>query len=398
MQVKIEKLDNQGRGIGYFHDKILFVPKTLPEEVITFSLRDEKKSYQIGELKEILVSSDKRVEAHCPYYGICGGCDYQHVSYAESVQMKQQILVELFQKQGLWMDPIVFHPSSNPFFYRNKLSLKVQNGKYGFYFAETHQFVEITTCLLARSSIQRVMDDFSLFAFQNGELTIRTSENDEILVDIVTKEEVTFEESFFTRHKVAGILVNHQCIYGEPFFFERKDGVLYQVNAASFFQVNPEMSSVLFKTIQKLVRGSEGVLDLYCGVGTLGLQVFKKVQHVTGIEVVSSAIMNAMLNAKLNHATNMDFHLGKVEDILSKIPTFFDTVIIDPPRAGMDEKCIQVLREKKPSQILYVSCNPLTLIRDLKRLTSFYQLTFVEGFDMFPYTKHVECVCVLKLR
>lgn len=153
----------------------------------------------------------------------------------------------------------------------------------------------------------------------------------------------------------------------------------------------------MFSNVLSCVENHSKVLDLYCGVGTLGLQIAKKVSHVTGIEVIQNAILNAISNAKLNHFSNCSFHLGKVEDIISKIEHSFSFVIVDPPRSGLDKKTREVLFKMKPEKILYISCNPNTLVRDLKEMSREYVISNVRGFDMFPYTRHVECVCVLKL-
>ena len=166
----------------------------------------------------------------------------------------------------------------------------------------------------------------------------------------------------------------------------------------SFFQVNPFVSKELFLMVQNECNSARNLLDLYCGVGTIGLQVNIKDVQVTGIEVVQAAILNAIKNATLNHRTNISYHLGKVQDIIAKIPENFDTILVDPPRSGMDELTIATILKIQAEKIIYISCNPNTLIRDLKKLLSDYAITSIQGFDMFPQTKHVECVCVMTRR
>ena len=395
MRLRIEKLDFQGRGIGYWNHKILFVPQVLPDETVEVDIISEKKTYQIGRLQEVVVPSNLRMKPKCPYYGICGGCDYQHVSYEDSVSFKAQGLTDLFQHHKLWNSPIEVFSSKKPWNYRNKLSLKVEEGRIGFYSLETHQFVEIKECAIARVCINALLHDFSLFSFQNGELILRCNENDEILMNFLTSDEVIVHEELFQRHKIVGILKNHHVVFGKPFFYERKNGVLYQVSCDSFFQVNPEVSKELFLYVRNLCNHSRKLLDLYCGVGTLGEQVQNQDVQVTGIEVVPNAILNAMKNASLNHRTNFSYHLGKVENLLSKIPMDFDTILVDPPRSGLDKKTIDAILRIQAPRIIYVSCNPMTLIRDLKCLFDMYELSCVKGFDMFPYTKHVETIVLL---
>lgn len=394
-QVEIKKIDQQGRGIGYFNDKIIFVPKTIPGEVCEVEIRKEKKTFQEGCLLEVLKSSEKRVKPKCPYYSLCGGCDLEHISYEESVSWKKNMLEELFSRNHLWEQEIFVYPTEQPWNYRNKISLKVQNGRFGYYVLETHSFVEILECQIAKKAINDVLKDFSSYAFLNGELIIRTNENDEILLDIVTDENISILSDLVNRHKIAGILINHKCVYGNSYFFERKNGVLYQVSMNSFFQVNPFISDKLFLYVQESLKNACNVLDLYCGVGTLGLQLDKSRVNLIGIEVVKSAILNAISNARLNHFTNSSFHLGKVEKIIEKIDVSYDAIIVDPPRAGLDKVTKETILKTNTKQLIYISCNPFTLVRDLKDLQQKYRLESVQGFDMFPYTKHMECVCML---
>lgn len=397
-QVKIEKLDSQGRGIGYVNDKIIFVPKTIPGEICEVEILKDKRRFQDGRLKKVLQPSEKRTVAKCPYYDQCGGCDFEHISYEGSVLWKERNLEELFSRVGLWNKEILVVGSKNPWNYRNKVSLKVVHGKFGYYVSETHSFVEISECAIANQAINSVLKDFSSYSFLNGEIIIRCNENDEILMDLITDEEVSISNDFPDCHKIAGILINHKCVYGKPYFFERKNGVLYQVHMNSFFQVNPEISGELMLYVRNVLRSAQNILDLYCGCGTLGLQLDKSKINLTGIEVVQSAVLNAISNAKLNHVSHASFHLGKVENIIDKLDLQYDAIIVDPPRNGLDSITKNTILKYRAQQILYVSCNPITLVRDLKDLSCQYQLQSVQGFDMFPYTKHVECVCVLKLK
>lgn len=397
-QVGIKKLNSQLQGIGYLNDKIIFVPKTIPGEICEVEVLKEKKRFQEGKVTRVLENSEKRTLPRCPYYETCGGCDLEHIIYEESILWKQNMLQELFEKQNLWNQGISVLPCSNPWNYRNKVSLKVRNGTFGFYDVESHSFVKIQECQIAEKAINEVLKDFSLFSFSNGELVIRVNENDEVLMDFITSEEVSIEKSLVDRHKIVGILINHKCVYGKPYFFERKNSVLYQVHMNSFFQVNPLMSTELFWYVRKYLKNARNVLDLYCGVGTLGLQLDKERTRLIGIEVVESAILNAITNARLNHFKNTSFHLGKVEQIIDKIDVAFDAIIVDPPRSGLDKVTKETILKINPKTILYVSCNPLTLVRDLKDMSGSYEIQSIQGFDMFPFTRHVECVTLLSLK
>jgi len=394
-QVKIERMDDNGRGIGTVNGKIVFVAKAIPGEIVEIEILKEKSKYLEGKIVKVLQSSPKRVTPKCPYYELCGGCDLEHLSYEDGLEIKQNMLENLFRKNGLGDRKIPIERMEQPWNYRNKISLKVVDGQIGFFQSETHQLVPISWCAISRSSTNRVLQDFSSFFFHNGEIVIRTNDNDEILMDIITQEKVSILKEFPEHHKIAGILVNHHCVYGKPYFFERRAGVLYQVSMNSFFQVNSFMSEKLFEMVRNALKGARNVLDLYCGVGTLGLLLAKDGVSITGIEVVPSAVLNAIKNAKLNHVLDCSYHLGKVEDILKQIPKTFDAVILDPPRSGLDQKTRETVLQLAPASIIYISCNPMTLVRDLKELVLYYDIEVVNSFDMFAYTKHVETVCCL---
>lgn len=396
--IQIEKLDSNLRGIGYSNDKIIFIPNTIPGEIVNASITKEKKKYLEGTVNSFIKKSEKRVEPRCPYYQKCGGCDLEHVSYEESILWKKNMLEELFLKSDLWKNKIEIMRANNPWNYRNKVSLKVINGKLGFYENQSHELIEIATCAISEKRMNDLIHDFSLFSFQNGELTIRVNHNGELFLNIKTDEEIKIEKELVTRHKIAGIFHNSKLVYGEKDFYFRNGGILYQVSMNSFFQVNREMSEKLFFYVRNVLKDSKNVLDLYCGVGTLGFQALKLGIPVTGIEVVKSAVLNAISSAKLNHFEHYSYHLGKVEDILFKIKDDFDTIIVDPPRNGLDKKTRQIILERKPLRIIYVSCNPITLIRDLKEFHKSYEMKEIKAFDMFPYTRHVECVALLSLK
>ncbi len=398
MEVVIEKLDHQFRGIGYINGKVIFVTKTMPGDKCEIEITKEKKNYFEGKVLRYIKFSEKRILPSCPYSSFCGGCDLDHMSYEDSLFFKKKMLEELFSKNLNYFESIFIESCEKSWFYRNKLHLKVVEGKVGFYESKTHRLVEIKECKIAKHSLNAVLKDFSMYSFSNGEIMIRTNDNDEILMDLITEDKIEILKDFLSKHKIVGILKNHKCIYGKPFLFERRNGVLYQVSFDSFFQINEEMSKKMFCFIKNVLKNFEKILDLYCGVGTLGLQLYKEKVLVTGIEIVPNAILNAIKNAKLNHAKNFQFHLGKVEDIISKIPYSFDAIIVDPPRNGLDPKTRDVILKMKPEKFVYVSCNPMTLIRDLKEFEDDYRIESVQGFDMFPYTKHVECVCVMSRR
>ncbi len=394
-RVKIEKIDLEGKGIGYVNGKIVFVPNALLGEIYDVLIVKEKKNYQIGKIQKIVSSHSNRLKPFCPYFFSCGGCDFAHLAYEDTISLKKNMLEELMRLNHLYVKEIPIISSKEPFFYRNKVSLKVLDGKLGFYEGRSHSFVEIQECKIAKQAINEILRDFEFFSFWNGELILRVNQNNEILMQLITKEKVNISDILFEKHKIVGIFLNDKCIYGVPYFFERKNGVLYQVSMNSFFQVNDFISESLFWTIRELSKNAKHVLDLYCGVGSLGLQLAKQGSIVTGIELVPAAVLNAVKNAKLNHFRNCFFHCGKVEQLILKIPLEFDTILVDPPRSGLDAVTRKTILDILPNSLIYVSCNPYTLIRDLKEFYDFYDIKTVKGFDMFPFTRHIETLCLL---
>ena len=227
---------------------------------------------------------------------------------------------------------------------------------------------------------------------------IRSNDNQELLLSITSEDQVNILEELTTKHKIAGIVWNNKCVYGLPYFFEKRDGLIYKVRYSSFFQVNRDIASKIKEEVVNSFKENDEVLDLYCGVGFFSLPLAKKVKKVTGIEYNSLAIVDAIYNASLNNIENTQFHAGKVEDILDKISGTYNKVVVDPPRAGLNKKVVEEILNHRYEEVLYISCNPFTLVRDLKLLVNHYNIKKITLYDMFSYTSHVECVTLLSLK
>ena len=396
MKCVIEKLDYEGRGLCHVDGKVVFASNTLPEEVVELEIEKQEKNYDIAKVVSFYQKSEHRLPSFCPHASICGGCRFSCVSYAKSLEYKKEIIKDLFSKNGFDI-PDFFIEASRPVLeYRNKVSLKVQDYQYGYYQEETHQFVPIKKCFLLNPSIQKLLDDFSLFSFQNGNLIIKTNQSNELLLDIETEEELKIKEELVLKHSIKGIIWNGSCVYGQSFLEEKRSDIIYQIPAQSFFQINPYISEKIQEKVNSLFDENDEVYDLYCGVGFFSLRLAKKVKNVIGIELSLQSILGAKANAMKNHIENVSFHVGKVEDILPKLKHKCNKVIVDPPRSGLKKSVINALLEEELDLICYISCNPITLVRDLKLLTEKYQMKFIQGYDMFSYTKHTECLCVLE--
>lgn len=398
-EVKIEKLDNQGRGICYVNNKITFVENALPEEQVIIRLTKESKKFNEAEVLEYIMTSKDRVESPCPYFKECGGCELLNLSYENTCKYKKEKLENILSKYANIKTKVEIVKCSNHLNYRNKITLKVENSKYGYYASKTHKLIEIDKCLLAEPAINSLINDIDKLNIKNGEVIIRSNYNSELLIWIKSKDKVKPNISYLkSKHKIVGILLNDQPIEGDTSFIEIINHQLFTVSYDSFFQVNRDICSKLFNLINKHINDNETILDLYCGVGTLGINASKNAKKAFGIEIVKNAVLNAITNSKINKRDNIYYMLGDVSTCLPKIKDKVDTIIVDPPRAGLDKVTKDTIIEFNPNKIIYVSCDPMTLARDLKELSSYYNIIEVKGLDMFPHTQHIESFVVLERR
>lgn len=398
MKIDIEKLDDFGRGIGYIDGKITFVPNTVPGDIVNINIIKEHKKYNEATIDNFIKYSEDRVKPPCPYFTKCGGCTLQNLSYENTINYKLNKVKNIFNKNRIDINPeIISNP--NPYNYRNKISLKVVDTKIGFYLNNTHNIIEIDECLIANPAINECINYIKNFNIINGNVIIRCNQNAEILIIIESQDNLTIDiELLKKKIKLVGIIINNKTFYGKNYLFERINNILFKVSYDSFFQVNPSVASKLFQIVKDNISLNDKVLDLYCGVGTLSLNAASKALSVTGIEIVPNAILNAMFNASLNDLSNVHFVLNDVSDAITKIKLDFNKVIVDPPRAGLTKETIDILLKINPTSIIYVSCDPQTLVRDYKLLSDTYEIEKSYILDMFSYTYHVETVLILKKR
>lgn len=398
MKIDIEKLDDFGRGIGYIDGKITFVPNTVPGDIVNINIIKEHKKYNEATIDNFIKYSEDRIKPPCPYFTKCGGCTLQNLSYENTINYKLNKIKNIFTKNRIDITPkIISNP--NPYNYRNKISLKVVETKIGFYLNNTHNIIEIDECLIANPAINECINYIKNFNIINGNVIIRCNQNEEILIIIESQDNLTIDiELLKKKIKLVGIIINNKTFYGKNYLFERINNTLFKISYDSFFQVNPYIASELFQLISDNIKQYDKVLDLYCGVGTLSLNAASKALSVTGIEIVPNAILNALFNASLNDLSNVHFVLNDVSDAIAKIKLDFNKVIVDPPRAGLTKETIDILLKINPTSIIYVSCDPQTLVRDYKLLSDTYEIEKSYILDMFSYTYHVETVLILKKR
>ncbi len=392
MNVEIIRLDDNGRGIGYIDDKIVFVSKAIPGDIVNIEITLDKKKYSEGKILSFVKESEKRKESVCPYFEKCGGCQFLDMSYENSFEYKCDNFKNKMSRNGFDFE---LECISNPqeFYYRNKLSLKVVNNKIGFYENDSNKLVEINHCFLASPEINEVIKKLDKLNIHTGYITIKSNDQKDVYLVINSKNKIDIDS--FDKEGVAGIILNGEEVYGNMFFSNKVKDLVFEVSHDSFFQVNPFMTEKMFEIIEENVTEKDVVLDLYSGVGTLSLAASKKAKRVYGIEIVKNAVINAKNNALLNNINNVNFITGDLDKTV-KVKDEVNTFIVDPPRSGLGAPVKDKIKELLPNKVIYVSCNPSTLIRDLKELEQLYEIEKAYLLDMFSYTYHIESICILK--
>ena len=389
MQVHIDRMDHFGNGIGNINGKIIFVKEALPGETVDVTITKDKKSFMEGTINTIIYKSSKRVEPFCKYFGVCGGCSLCHLNYENTLEYKKERVKNILSKFDIPKINVI--RNENDLYYRNKIELKIVDGKLGFYEKSTHNLIEIKECKVTKKSINKSFEFVKNMKLENANVTIRANYNDEVLIIIDSKEKPVILNP--EDYKIVGIVLNDKCIYGQDNFMEKINNLFFTVSYNSFFQVNNYINLELFNLIKENIVGKT-VLDLYSGVGTLSIVASKVVDKVYSIEVTQNAVKNALINAKINKCDNINFILGKVEDKIGFINDKIDTIIVDPARAGLDKKTIEVINNICPQRIIYVSCDTQSLANNLVDLTN-YEIKKFYILDMFSYTYHIECFCIL---
>ena len=396
MNVKIEKMDDFGRGIAYIDDKVVFVPKTIVDDIVDIKIMSEKKKYSIAKVNEIINPSKLRIPFKCPYFDICGGCSLQNVEYRIELEYKLQKINNLLKKNKIDYQVKDIIKSAKRYNYRNKVSLKIEDNIIGYYEKDTHNIVEINKCFLLNDAINDVIDDLPRLSIINGSVIIRSNLKGELLLIIYTdklnKDGIKY---LVNKHRISGIVLNDKCIFGSDFLVDKIDDYKFKISYNSFFQVNPYICKELFKIVKDYTKDANNLIDLYSGVGTLSIVAKENASSVLGVEIIDNAAINAKTNAMLNGVSNISFIASDTNKIISYLEGK-DFVIVDPPRGGLTSKVIEGIKKYQVKNILYVSCDPNTLMRDLNLLLTDYKIIEFKLLDMFPNTYHVESVCVLE--
>lgn len=397
-----------------------------------------------GKVIEIINPSKARQDLDCNTYKRCGGCNLRHMNYEETLKLKRDIVQNLVNKslkQNITVKETI--GMERPFFYRNKAQYPVGHNKSGeivtgVYASRSHEIVPIESCaiqMLISQEISRFIIQFmkenKILAY-NENTRVGTIRHIVIKVGIYTNEVmcilVTNEKQIPHEHDLVKALKNNfpnittiiknintkntnvimgmenQILYGTGYIKDRLGDFIFNISPLSFYQINPIQTEKLYNLaiLKAKLTKKDIVLDLYCGIGTIGSFASPYVDQVYGIEIVEQAIIDAKENAKQNKIENIEFYCGDVEEILETVlekkKIMPNVVFVDPPRKGLDEHTIQTILRIKPERMIYISCNPATLVRDLAKLDEIYEIKEIQALDMFPYTSHVECVSVLNLK
>ncbi|WP_102347862.1 23S rRNA (uracil(1939)-C(5))-methyltransferase RlmD [Bacillus sp. Marseille-P3661] len=444
INVTFEDLTHDGAGVAKVEGYPIFVANGLPGEKGQVKVTKVKKGYGYGRLLDIYEQSAARQEPLCPIYNQCGGCQLQHMSYAAQLAYKKKQVSDVLTRIGK-LENVNVHDvlgMEDPWRYRNKAQVPVGEREgglvAGFYQQRSHNIINMDRCLIQVEENDEIVQGVKVIAEQNGvsaynEQTHRGDlrhimtrygrHTKDVMVVLITRssklpnQDKIIDEIKKRYPQVKSIVQNinkkrtnvifgdeTKLLWGEEYLYDYIGDIRFAISARSFYQVNPEQTKVLYNKALEYAEltGEETVIDAYCGIGTISLFLAQKAKKVYGVEIVPEAIEDANRNAKLNGMTNVEYEVGQAEVV---IPKWYengikaDVIVVDPPRKGCDESLLQTIIDMKSKRVVYVSCNPGTLARDLRILEAGgYKTTEVQPVDMFPHTTHVECVAQLILK
>lgn len=456
--VKIEKIAAEGKSIAYIDDKVLFVPNTVPGDIVDVQVTRKRKSFMEGFVTQIRQLSDLRTTPACSHFGVCGGCKWQNLPYEKQLEFKQQEIIDNLQRIGKvelnGIRPII--GSAQQLYYRNKLEFTFSSKRFltreeigsseeiehtpalGFHVPGLFdKVVDINHCYLQGEPSNEIRNFIKAHALKEGlnfynireqkgflrTLIIRISSIGEVMVIIAFGHEDTearekllkaLTEQFpqitslmyVINEKLNDTLTDQEiiCYHGRDHIFEEMKGLKFKIGPKSFYQTNSEQAYNLYSQTRALagLTGHETVYDLYTGTGTIANFVARQAAKVIGVEYVPEAIEDARVNSSINGITNTVFYAGDMKDVLNA--AFIehhghpDVIITDPPRAGMHPDVVQTILNAAPKRIVYISCNSATQARDLQLLDVAYKVCAVQPVDMFPHTHHVENIVLLEAK
>ncbi len=389
MKVDIIDLDHKGNGIARVDNKVVFIPKCIPSDIALIEIVKSHKKYDEGRVLELIEASGDRIDTICPYYNICGGCNISSLNYNKQLEYKKNKIINIFKRYlNLDINPNIIG-SDKRYEYRNKITFQCDNNVCGLVSID-NKLINVNECLLVSERVNNLYkkicsEDISLVK----KIIIKECDNGLILNIIGNINIDNFKELCLS------IYMNDECVYMNGDGYISIGDIKYRVSKDSFFQVNSSNISNLYDVVLKYgeFKNTDNVIDLYCGVGSISLYVSRYVNSVLGIEIIEDAIRDARENAKLNNIGNASFICGDVSSLVDDNVSG-NIIIVDPPRVGLDSHTIEVLNNINVEKLIYVSCDPMTLVRDLGKLDK-YIVKDITLVDMFPNTHHVESVVLL---
>ena len=385
-EVIINDEDDIGNGITRIDNFVVFVPYALKDEKISIRITKVNKRFATGKIEKIITKSDRRECVKCKCFNECGGCSFLHLSFFEEKKKKINFINKLFNTN---IKEIL---TKNEYNYRNKATFHVKDGKVGYYSESTNDLVEFDNCLLLDDRINEVYSILKNINLSGiSEVVVRTSKNSVMVIFKGEKEDFNYDE-LINNIKIDSIYLNNKLLYGSAYIIEELDNIKYSIYPNAFFQVNTENMKIMYDKVKEYAGRGDKLLDLYCGTGTIGIYLKDNFREVTGIEVNKEAILNANINRGLNNLTGINFICGYAS--IAKNNNY-DVIVVDPPRSGLSKKVIDFLNKSNAKTIVYVSCNPKTLKRDLDLLDK-YNMTKLECINMFNKTKHCEVITALE--
>lgn len=442
----VDIIDNgyEGEGIAKINDFTIFIPGAIKGEKVKVIIVKVLSSHAFGKIVEIINTSNSRKEVDCTTYKRCGGCNLRHINYADTLNIKREIVQNLVNKtlknevkvkETIGMD--------KPFYYRNKAQYPVGKDKenkpvMGVFANRTHEIIPINKCYIQNEQTEEIAkyafelwnkNNLSIYDEKTRKGLLRhivtkigIKTNEIMLILVINgdkfKDEEGFVRNIINRYpNVKTIVKNINTkntnvilgdknvkIYGDGYIKDRLGEYTFKISPLSFYQVNPIQAEKLYNIgVQAAkINKNDVVFDLYCGIGTISIFMAKYAKEVYGIEIVDEAVKMAEENASLNKVENTKLISGDVEIVLDELINIKhiipDVIMIDPPRKGLDNKSIENIMKIRPNRFVYISCNPATLVRDLAKFENMYDVQEIQPVDMFPWTSHVECVAVLNLK
>lgn len=441
IELYIDGCGYEGEGVGRFDGMAVFVPYAAKGDTALVRIVKTAKTHMFGKLMSVITPSESRAEAPCPVYGKCGGCSFMHLKYEKQLEYKRERVTDCIKKicRSGEIEVLPVIPSDKQFFYRNKVQLPIGTNASGepvcgFYAPHSHRIVPCTDCMLQDRSMKKAVDAFLIWMKENG-ISAYNEENGKGLVrhiflrcgefegksqlvfmPVVTSERLPKADSLEKCLKTAGVTTlcvninkartnvilgdKTYVIYGDGYIKDVLLGNTFKISPQSFYQVNKPQAEKLYRAALDMaeIKKTDTVYDLYCGAGTITLSAAAYAAHVYGIEIVEEAVKNAKENAIACGIDNVTFLAGDVAKTVRELKETAppDVVILDPPRKGCSSDTLELIKELCPEKIVYVSCNPATLARDMEYLIkNGYTAGNVQPVDLFPQTAHVETVCLM---